>query len=170
MAKIGKYRKIIFSEEEIQFIKDNFAKMTNNQMAEALQVKPTILRYTAYSLGLQKFTPEYWSEEAVSFLRANYHRLGDREMCRIFRTKFPKEKGWTPKHIQKKMSQMNLHRNKMDWYLIKERNRDNGSYGKKNVKNAPPVPKVFYQIDPKTRVELRPGQTIEQLKKKYENR
>lgn len=150
MSTIGKYGKIIFSEEEIQFIKDNFAKMTNNQMAEALQVKTTILRTTAYSLGLQKFTPEYWSKEAVMFLRENYHKLGDREMCRIFSKKFQKEKGWTPKHIQKKMSQLNLHRNKMDWYLIKERNRDNGSFGKRNVKNTSPVPKVFYQINPKT--------------------
>lgn len=162
-----KYGKIVFSEKEIQFIKDNFATMTNDEIAVALLVKKTIVRTTAYSLGLQRMKLEYWSDEAVTFLKENYHRLGDREICRIFSVKFPKEKGWTPRHVQKKMTQLDLYRNKMDWFLIKERNRDNGSFGKRNPKNNPPVPKVFYQPNPKTRIELRPGQTIEQLKKKY---
>jgi hypothetical protein len=167
MPTIAKHGKVVFSETEIQFIKDNFATMTNAQIAEALNVKNTILRMTAYGLGLQRIKLEYWSDEAVAFLKENYHRLGDREICRIFSVKFPKTKGWTPRHIQKKMSQLNLHRNKMDWFLIKERNRDNGSFGKRNPKNVSQVPKVFYQLNPKTRIELRPGQTIDQLKKKY---
>ena len=54
MATIGKYGKVLFSEDEIQFLKDNFKLMTNKQIAAALQLKPTIVRMKAYELGLQK--------------------------------------------------------------------------------------------------------------------
>lgn len=169
MATIGKYGKIIFSDDDIQFIKDNFQSMTNKQIASKLRLKLTSVRNTAYSLGLKRMTLEPWTDEAVIYLKANYHKIGDREMCRYFDAKFPKEKGWTSKHIQKKMSQLGLKRNKIDWFCIKERNRDNGSFGNKNLKNQPSAPKVYFYLNPKTRIEIKPGQTIEQLKLKYNN-
>ena len=36
MPTIGKYGKILFSNEDLQFIKDNFQLMTNAQIAEKL--------------------------------------------------------------------------------------------------------------------------------------
>lgn len=169
MATIGKYGKIIFSEQEIQFIKDNFKKMTNEQIANDLGLKKTIVRTKAYELGLQRMELECWPNEAVFYLKANYHKIGDREMCRHFSEAFPKQKGWTSRQIQKKMSQLGLKRNKLHWYCIKERNRTNGSFGKKNFKNNPAPPKVYFHLNPKTRIELKPGQTVEQLKEKYAN-
>lgn len=175
MATIGKYGKIIFEDQDIQFIKDNFQTMTNDSIAAALGLKKTIVRMKAYELGLQKMELEYWPDDAVSYLKANYHKIGDREMCRYFATAFSKQKGWTTKHIQKKMSQLELYRTKLDWFNIKERNRDNGSYGNRNLKNnpeppAPPPPKkTFFYLNSKTRIEVKPGQTIEKLKEKYSN-
>lgn len=175
MATIGKYGKIEFSESEIQFIKDNFQAMTNEQIAASLGLKKTIVRMKAYELGLQRMELEYWPIKAVEFLKANYQTIGDRELCRIFNKEFSKQKGWTTKHIQKKLSQLELYRTKLDWYNIKERNRDNGSFGKRNPDNNPPPPappppkKTFFYLNPKTRIEVRPGQTIEQLKEKYSN-
>lgn len=167
MATIGKYGKVIFSEAEIQFIKDNFQSMTNQKIADALGLKITLVRMKAYELGLRKIELEYWPEEAVQFLRENYHRIGDREMARIFNNKFPKNKNWTERHIQKKMSYLNLKRSKLDWFLIKERNRDNGSFGKRNPKNIPKAPVSYFYLNPKTRIEIKPGQSVEQLKQKY---
>jgi len=167
MATIGKYGKIEFSDQEIQYIKDNFQTMSNEQIANELGLKKTIVRMKAYELGLQKMELEYWPDEAIKYLKENYHKIGDREMCRHFSTAFPKQKGWTSRHIQKKMSQLGLKRNKLHWYCIKERNRDNGSFGQKNLKNNPAPPKVYFYLNPKTRIELRPGQTVEQLKQKY---
>jgi hypothetical protein len=169
MAKIGKYGKIIFEDKEIQFIIDNFQTMTNEQIAIELGLKKTIVRMKAYELGLQRMELEYWPDEAVKYLKANYHKIGDLELCRYFATAFPKQKGWTSRHIQKKMSQLGLKRNKLHWYSIKERNRDNGSFGKKNLKNNPKPPKVFFNLNQKTRIELKPWQTVEQLKEKYQN-
>jgi hypothetical protein len=169
MATIGKQRKILFSENDIQFIKDNFQSMTNQQIADVLGLKKTIVRMKAYSLGLQRMTLEYWPKEAVEFLKDNYHKIGNREICRIFNTQYPKQKGWTPNHIDKKLEQLNLKRTKLDWYTIKERNRDNGSYGKRNLKNNPAPPKSYFYLNAKTRIEVKPGQSIEKLKLKYSN-
>lgn len=167
MATIGKYGKIIFSDQEIQFIKDNFQIMTNEAIAENLGLKKTIVRMKAYELGLQRMDLEHWPDEAVKYLKENYNKIGDREICRTFSKTFPKQKGWTSRHIQKKIMQLGLKRNKLDRYCIKERNRNNGSFGNKNPKNNPVAPKVYFQLDPKTRIEIKPGQTTQQLKIKY---
>lgn len=175
MATLGKYGKVIFSDQDIQFIKDNFKSMTNQQIADELGLKKTIVRTKAYELGLQRIELEYWPMEAVTYLNTNYKTIGDRELCRIFNKQFPKQKGWTTKHIQKKLSQLELYRTKLDWYNIKERNRDNGSFGKRNPKNnpeppaPPPTKKTFFYLNSKTRIEIKPGQSIEKLKEKYNN-
>lgn len=167
MATIGKYGKIIFTEDEIQFIKENFKSMTNEQIADELGLKKTIVRTKAYSLGLQRMDLEYWPKEAVKFLKENYHKIGNLEICRIFSKLYPKEKGWTPNHIDKKLEQLKLKRTKLDQYTIKERNRDNGSFGKRNPKHNPPPPKQYLYLNAKTRIEVKPGQSIESLRKKY---
>lgn len=167
MATKGKYGKIIFSEEDIQFIKDNFKLMTNQQIADCLGLKKTIVRTKAYELGLQRMDLEYWPKEAVQFLKENYHKIGNLEICRIFSKLYPKEKGWSTSHIDKKLEQLNLKRTKLDLYTIKERNRDNGSFGKRNPKNNTPAPKQYLYINSKTRIEVKPGQSIEKLKQKY---
>src|SRR5690606_25103092 len=167
MAKRGKYGKIIFSAADIQFIKNNFMMMTNQQIADALGLKKTTVRTKAYQMGLKRMKLEYWPDEAVEFLKANYHKIGNVEMVKLFTEKFPKDKGWTTSHIDKKMEQLNLRRSKLDWFTIKERNRDNGSFGKRNPKNNPEPPKAYFRVDAKTRIELKPGQSVLELKERY---
>lgn len=162
MATIGKYGKIIFSDQDIQFIKDNFQTMTNDEIANKLGLKKTIVRMKAYELGLQKMELEYWPDEAVNYLKANYHKIGDREMCRHFTATFPKEKGWTTKHIQKKMSQLKLNRNKQNWLDIMERNRQNGSFGKPNPKTKHRKLKAIVTFR-EQKYLLEPGQTKQDL-------
>lgn len=162
MATIGKQGKILFSEDDIKFIKDNFKSMTNQQIADCLGLKKTIVRMKAYELGLQRMQPEYWCNEAIEFLIKNYRTIGNVEMCRIFSEKFPKVKGWTTSHIDKKLEQLNLKRTKLDWYNIKERNRDNGSFGKRNPKNNPEPPKAILEFKEKKYL-LQKGQTRQQL-------
>jgi hypothetical protein len=169
MATIGKYGKVEFSVADIQFIKDNFHSMTNEAIATALGLKKTVVRLKAYELGLQRMKLEEWPKEAIQFLKENYHLKGNLEICKIFSLKFPKDKGWTNRHINKKMLQLGLSRSKLDLYTIKERNRDNGSFGNRNLKNNPPPPKQYFYLNPKTRIEIKPGQSIELLKQKYSN-
>lgn len=169
MATIGKYGKIIFSETDIEFIKENFQNMTNQQIADALGLKQTVVRMKAYELGLKRMTMEYWPDEATQYLKDNFRTKGNREIVRHFKKHFPKDKGWSTNHIDKKLEQLGLKRNKLDWYVIKERNRDNGSFGKKNPKNNPSPPVAYVYLNPKTRVVLKPGQTPESIKEKYQH-
>lgn len=167
MATVGKYGKIEFSSSDIKFIQDNFLTMTNQNLADALGLKKTIVRNKAYELGLKKIELEPWSEEAILFLKENYFKIGDIELAIIFNEKFPKKKKWTKHHIQKKMNYLNLVRTKQEWFMIKERNRDNGSFGKRNPKNISEPPKSFFYLNAKTRIEVKPGQSIVKLKEKY---
>jgi len=167
MATKGKYGKIIFSSDDIRFISNNFHSMTNRQLADAMGLKMTTVRTKAYSMGLRRMALEHWPEKATQYLKDNYRKIGDREIVRHFNKTFPKKKGWTVSHISKKMAQLNLKRNKLDWYIIKERNRRNGSFGKMDINNRPDPPEVFVRIDHKTRVMVRPGMDIDQVKSKY---
>lgn len=169
MAKIGKYGKILFSESDIAFIKENFQSMTNKAIADALGLKPTRVRTKAYELGLKRITMEYWPEAATNYLIDNFRRIGNKEIVSYFKTHFPKTKGWSTHHIDKKLEQLNLKRNKLDLYIIKERNRKKGSYGKQNPKHNPPPPVTYVYLNPKTRVVLKPGQTPEGIKEKYKH-
>lgn len=169
--EIGKYGKIIFSENEIEFIKSNFQQMTNEAIADALGCKKTIVRMKAYELGLQRINLERWTVEQIAYLKSNYKLKGNRELVREFAKLWHKDKGWSTRQINKKLLQMGLYRNKQDLFNITERNRQAGSFGKPNPKlKRKPMPKVYFMLDPKTRIEVKPGQEVSDLKLKYENR
>lgn len=171
MATKGKYGKIIFSEADIKFIKDNFQSMTNDAIAAALDCKKTIVRTKAYELGLQRINLERWTLDQIRYLKANYKLKGNRELVRYFTENWHKDKGWTTRQINKKLSQLQLFRNKQDLFNITERNRQNGSFGTPNPKKKlKPMPKVYFMLDSKTRIEVKPGQEVSDLKLKYENR
>ena len=162
MATIGKYGKIEFSESDIIFIQDNFKNMTNHQIADSLGLKKTIVRTKAYELGLQRMNLEYWSQEAIDYLKTNYKTKGNREIVRHFIEAFPKIKGWTTSHIDKKLEQLDCKRNKQDWYNIIEHNRQNGSFGKPNPQKKGRKLKATIMFKDKKYL-LGPGQTKEEL-------
>lgn len=120
--------KIILTEDQIRFVKDNFRNMTNRQLADAVGVKLTALRMKMYAMGVNKMKMEYWTEEQINILVNNYHYIGDKEMAEIFNENFYKEKSWSRKHIQKKRSQMNLHRTVEMLRVIKDREIAKGTY------------------------------------------
>lgn len=169
MRTKNKYGKIEFTESDIQFLKENFKSMKNQKIAEFLGLKMTVLRMKAYELGLQKLKHEYWSEKQTEFLKENYHRLGNKEIAEIFNNKFP-NKAWTASCINRKMDRLKIKRTKLDLFHIKERNRDNGSFGNRNTKNNPKPPKIYFQLNEKTRIEIKHGKTFEDLKLKYEKK
>ena len=48
----GKYRKHIWEERDLNFLKDNYSSMTNAQLANGLGLTLTITRTKLYELGL----------------------------------------------------------------------------------------------------------------------
>lgn len=116
-----KYRNTL-NKEQSAFVRENFDTMTNREMAKALNVKLWQVRYALYPLGLKRMEMEYWTVEQVDFLKANYRGMGDKEIAEIFQEKWPKNKLWTLKHIEKKRLYLKLKRTPEQLKDIKKRN------------------------------------------------
>jgi len=125
---ISNRNKIILEDHEKEFIKANFYKMTNRQLADALGLKLTKLRGFAYEMGLKRMKMQYWTPQQVKFLKANYQAIGDTELAEIFEVKWHKEKGWTKKHIEKKRRYLKLKRTAAQRKRIKHRNTQMGRF------------------------------------------
>jgi len=104
------------------FIRDNFDKMSNKELASAMGFKLQFLRAKCHAMKLYRMKLEYWTDEQVAFLRENYRHIGDKELASIFNTKWKKNKTWTLKHIEKKRSYLKLKRTKDELNAIRDRN------------------------------------------------
>lgn len=122
------YNKILWTDAQLQFMKDNFHSMTNQEIANALGLKITAVRMKLYSMGLYKMTLEYWTPEQIEFLKKNFRTIGDTELAGMFNKRWKKAKGWTKKHIEKKRRYLKLKRTKAECAAIHQRNVDNGMF------------------------------------------
>lgn len=117
-----------WSRKQINFIKKNYSVMTNTEMADALGLKLYALRNKCISMGLKRMELEYWKKVQINFLLRKYKTIGDKEIAEIFERKWPKQKGWTKKHIEKKRKYLGLKRTKEELVAIKTRNKKRGCF------------------------------------------
>lgn len=105
------------------WLRDNFeAYPFNPPLANLLNVGLGSLRgYLLYELQLRRMELDYWPEEAVAELRANFMTTGDTELALRFEQKYPKSKPWTKKHIEKKRKYLGLVRSNGALRSIAER-------------------------------------------------
>ena len=71
---------------------------------------------------------EYFSKTQINFLKSHYRKIGDSELAELFQRKWPKNKGWTKKHIEKKRKYLGLKRTKKEIEKIHDRNRIAGRF------------------------------------------
>jgi hypothetical protein len=119
---------IFLSEFQENFIRENFFKLTNPQIAEGIGLNLTTTRKHCYRMGFKRMELEYWCDTAVRFLRLYYRKIGDTELAEIFTRHFPKEKKWSKKHIEKKRRYLFLKRTDDEISVIKERNIELGRF------------------------------------------
>lgn len=117
-----------FTTQDVKFLKKNFNKLTNPQLAKALDMTLTVVRTKCYELGLKRMELEYFTDEQIEFLKANYKTIGDCELAEIFQSKWKKNKGWSKKHIEKKRRYLNLKRTQKQIDKIHLRNVANGRF------------------------------------------
>jgi hypothetical protein len=117
-----------FSPEEKAFVLANYEKMGNMEMAKILGWKVATFRQLVYEMGLYRMRLEYWTEEQVQYLRANYREMGDSELASNMQLLWPKNKGWHKKHIEKKRKYLKIKRTKEELKAIFERNLDTGKW------------------------------------------
>ena len=108
----------VWTEEMIQFTKDNFYKITNQELANALGLRLTVVRNMTRRLGLQHYALEYWTDEQAAFVKANYRTMGDTIIAEKLQELYPREKKWTRKHVHKKRLYMDLHRTRKELQVI----------------------------------------------------
>ena len=120
--KISERGKFILDTAETQFLKDNFETMSNKELSDHFGLKIQTLRPILYGLGLYRMKLEFWTSEQIKFLKENFKTIGDLELAKIFEEKWPKNKKWTLKHIEKKRKYLKLKRTKKELSEIKERN------------------------------------------------
>jgi hypothetical protein len=116
------------------FIVANFEFLTNSQLADQLHIKLSAVRHACYELGLKRMELEYFSATQINFLRSHYHTIGDCEFAELFQRKWPKNKGWTKKHIEKKRKYLRLKRTKKEIKCILARNKKAGRFSQCPVK------------------------------------
>jgi hypothetical protein len=122
------WNKITFTEEQHQFLRENYSKLTNPQLAEALGMKLTRVRNELFQLGLKRMELEYWNEEQIQYLRENYKSKGDTEIAIYFNEKYHKKKGWSKKHVEKKRRYLFLKRTNAEKKQINIRNTSLGMF------------------------------------------
>jgi len=110
------------------FIRANYDKMTNKELAASLGVCLQTVRDKCYAMGLLRMKLEYWSDEQTQYLRDNYRQIGDSELAEIFNTRWVKQKTWTIKHIEKKRMYLKLKRTKDELSAIHDRNVEQGRF------------------------------------------
>lgn len=114
--------------EKIEFIRKNYYQFNNRELAEVLSMNLAALRTLCYELGLKRIQLEYFTSTQISFLRNNFQKKGDVELAEIFQKKWPKVKGWTKKHIEKKRKYLKLQRTKEQIKKIHQRNVKTGRF------------------------------------------
>lgn len=120
--------------KELQFIKDNFFKLTNQQLADTLGLKLTSVRTKCLELGLKRMELEYWTKGQVGYLKRNYKTKGDTEIAEYFNKTQYKAKGWTIWHIEKKRRYLGLKRTPEQIKKIQYRNIKKGRFAMRPVK------------------------------------
>lgn len=122
----GQWNKINWTPSMISFIHDWWPVMSNKELAAIINIHITTLRAKVYKMGYYRMRLDFWTPDQTEFLKANYKKIGDVELAEIFQNKFPKNKPWTIKHIEKKRKYLNLKRTEMQLFRIKLRNIDQG--------------------------------------------
>lgn len=115
-------RPIVLTKAGEEFIRDNFSKLTNQQLADVFGVSLDKMRVILHGKRMLRMELEYWTDEQVQFLKDHYQCIGDKEMAHIFQLNWAKKKNWTLKHIEKKRKYLNLKRTKEEIDFIRARN------------------------------------------------
>jgi hypothetical protein len=95
-------------------------------MAKKYGCNICLIRKQCYELRLYRMRLNFWTDQQVAFLKANYKIMGDTELAELFNEKFKRRKHWTKKHIDKKRGYLKLKRTKKQIIEIEQRNLDQG--------------------------------------------
>lgn len=162
------------SENEKEYIKINFTVLTNSKIGHLLGIKASVVSNYAKSIGLTKRNVESWSKEAITYLKKNYRTKCSTEIAFDLGKRIPRERKWSKKIVDTKLNILGLKRTKADIEIIQLRNWVAKKYHtvkrsniNKSLLTDAPTTFTYFQLDYRTRIQVKPGTNIEDLQKKY---
>lgn len=120
--------KIPFTSSMKLFVRKNYMKMTNQELADHFGVKITWMRTRIYEMGLKRQEFEYYNDEQIDFLKVNFVFYGNTELAEIFNINFPRKKPWTIHSFEKKLGYLKLKRTDAQLEAIQNRNVKTGRF------------------------------------------
>jgi hypothetical protein len=100
----------MWTAEMISWLKDNFYAKSNQQLADHLGTRLTVLRNKTRELGLKRVEVDNWTADQIAYLVANYKTMGDVEIKENLQLLYPRKFPWTRGHIHKKLTLLKLKR------------------------------------------------------------
>lgn len=116
----------VWTQFMINFLKSQYHRLTNPQLAKALGLNLTVTRNKMRELGIKRMEMEYFTDEMLQYFLDNYRTKGNVELAIIFNQKFPKNKKWTSSHFSTKMRNLKLERTPAEVDAIKAVNHAEG--------------------------------------------
>lgn len=124
--------KKVWKDSYTKFLKRNYDKMTQREIAESLGVRLGHIRFMCYKHGLIKAKKIIWTFEEKAYLSTHYRLIGDVELAKNMTDKFGRP--FTKQMIEHAMSRMNLKRSDDEVERIKKNNIRNRKYKKPDKK------------------------------------
>lgn len=119
--------KIKWTPGMIQYIRLNFGKLNNQQLADDLGLKITSVRIKAYELGLRNYVQEDWTKAQTEYLIENFTLIGDVDIANYLNIHLPRKYGrFTKKSIRKKRGYLKLSRTTEQIKNIRHKNSSAG--------------------------------------------
>ncbi len=89
-----------WTKEEEQWLKENYQKFSNKELAEKFGVSETSIQKKLASLGLTRQQQKKWTKEDEEFLKENYESMSIEELAKKFNV--------TPLAVKKKLARLGL--------------------------------------------------------------
>jgi hypothetical protein len=74
------------SEEDIQFIKDNYNSMNNSEIGKVINKKSGTINCKLRKLGLKRNWYHYYTQEEIDFIKNNMNNMNNKELGLIIKT------------------------------------------------------------------------------------
>ncbi len=97
-----------WTKEEEEFIKANYKKYSNKELAEKFGVTESAIQSKLSKMGLTRQKQKKWTKEDEEFLKGNYMNMTDEELAEKLNV--------TPIAIKRKLNRMGLKRNAVIGY------------------------------------------------------
>jgi hypothetical protein len=151
------------TEDQKKYIQDNYLSKEYKEIAQILGIPHYTIQNYCKKNSLTKRNIPLKNKKIKKFLEKYYITYSNTAIAAALNIYEKKSTPWDRQTVRKLLISFNFFRTNQQIEEIKKNKAKTIFIASKN----PVAPKKYFQLDAKTRIELRPGQSIDALKKKY---